>query len=315
MLGEGIETGIIVLGAAISGASFALSGISWWCQKKARERIVASALQARPQEFSQIYVLGIHRHVVSFLQSQSRVVSLKPDRALRLVSPLRWGVGSFSACVTKTGLASTVTEQGYLQMRAYLGLSGFLSGLLIGSIFSIEFAFIAAISGALFGWSEPLRALRQQRDVRKSELEHHLSEMIEVVCLGLRSGLSFERSFELYHSFFRTLLARECAIAQQVWSTGLSTREEALRKLAASYDSPLFFRIMENIVRSLRFGSSLVSDLEASALEARANYKAQMQEKVAKAPIKMMIPTAALILPAMLLLVLGPVLLEMTQGF
>ena len=33
------------------------------------------------------------------------------------------------------------------------------------------------------------------------------------------------------------------------------------------------------------------------------------------APVKMMMPTGALILPAMLLLVLGPVLLELANGF
>lgn len=36
---------------------------------------------------------------------------------------------------------------------------------------------------------------------------------------------------------------------------------------------------------------------------------------MAKAPVKMMMPTGALILPAMLLLVLGPVLLELANGF
>ena len=42
--------------------------------------------------------------------------------------------------------------------------------------------------------------------------------------------------------------------------------------------------------------------------------QAQVEERVAKAPVKMMIPTGTLILPAMLLLVLGPVLLELMEG-
>ena len=71
---------------------------------------------------------------------------------------------------------------------------------------------------------------------------------------------------------------------------------------------------MERIVRSLRFGSTLAPDLEAAASEARARHRAQVEERVAKAPVKMMVPTGALILPAMLILVLGPVLLELMQG-
>ena len=54
---------------------------------------------------------------------------------------------------------------------------------------------------------------------------------------------------------------------------------------------------------------------EGAALEAGSGYKARRQEAVAKAPVKMMVPTGVLILPAMLMLVLGPVLLELAGGF
>lgn len=154
---------------------------------------------------------------------------------------------------------------------------------------------------------------RAQRE-RADGLESDLSEMLEVVALGLRSGLSFDRGFALYGSHFDSDLARACVGAQHAWSLGLTNREDALRDLAASYDSPLFARVVENMVRSLRFGSSLAEGLESAAAEARAVHRAQVEERVAKAPVKMMVPTGTLILPAMLLLVLGPVLLELMEG-
>lgn len=140
-------------------------------------------------------------------------------------------------------------------------------------------------------------------------------EMLEVVALGLRSGLSFDRSLQLYAEHFDTLLSRSCASTQRQWSLGLVTREQALRDLAATFDSPLFARVVENVVRSLRFGSSLAESLEAAAAEARTQFRSRKQEQVAKASVKMMVPTGALMLPAMLLLVLGPVLLELMEGF
>ena len=69
------------------------------------------------------------------------------------------------------------------------------------------------------------------------------------------------------------------------------------------------------MIRSLHFGTSLAESLESAAQEARGDYKAKREEQVAKAPVKMMLPTGTLILPAMLLLVLGPVLLELMEGF
>ena len=141
-----------------------------------------------------------------------------------------------------------------------------------------------------------------------------MSEMLEVVALGVRSGLSFDRSLQLYTGHFDDGLARECAAAQRSWEAGLATRQDALRALAQGYDNPLFSRTVSAIIRSLRFGTSLGEVLEQSTEQARAARKAQVEERVAKAPVKMMIPTGTLILPAMLLLVLGPVLLELMEG-
>ena len=92
-------------------------------------------------------------------------------------------------------------------------------------------------------------------------------------------------------------------------------REQSLRQLAASYDSKLLSRVIESMVRSLRFGVSVAAVLDEASHEARGLYKARVEEQVAKAPVKMMLPVGTLILPAMLLLILGPVLLELMDGF
>ena len=91
--------------------------------------------------------------------------------------------------------------------------------------------------------------------------------------------------------------------------------KEALRQLAASYECDQLARVVDSMVRSLRFGSALADILEEAAAQSRATYRTALEERVAKAPVKMMVPTGALILPAMLLLVMGPILLELAGGF
>ncbi|RDB62028.1 type II secretion system protein [Gordonibacter sp. 28C] len=215
----------------------------------------------------------------------------------------------------KAGIASEVSLEGYRESRARLALALALAGALVGAVLSNEFALLLGAGGLLAGAAAPRWAVRDAERRRAREVERHLSEMLEVTALGLRSGLSFDRSFELYGGHFATPLAQACLSARRRWSLGLSTRDEALRDLAASYDSEALARVVENAVRSLRFGSSLAESLEAAASEARAEHRARMEERAAKAPVKMMMPTGALILPAMLLLVLGPVLLELANGF
>ncbi|MDO4842722.1 MAG: type II secretion system F family protein, partial [Phoenicibacter congonensis] len=185
---------------------------------------------------------------------------------------------------------------------------------LVGMVFSTELSVIGFILGAVAGFREPRSAVKKIVKKRASELEQHLPEMLEILCIGVRSGLSFDRSCDLYVGNFDTILSFEISRAKELWLSGIQSREEALRDIAASYDSLLFSRTIEGLVRTLKLGTSLSEGLMSSAKEARAVYKANREEIVRKAPIKMMIPTGTLILPAMLLLVMGPVLLELIGG-
>lgn len=258
---------------------------------------------------------GIVAGVIRFLHKQSMLISLKPRTTFFTKGIWRIGTGRNEVLMMKAGLKTHITQQGFCHARALLCLAGLCAGALLGAVISDLLMVVGGLSGATVGWRLPRWALDQEIGLRKEELESHLSEMLEVTSLGLRSGLSFDQSFGLYHQHFKTSLGRESASTQQQWQLGLTSREDALREFARTYDSPLFSRVIENIIRSLRFGTSLADSFDSAALEARLLHKAQREEEVAKAPVKMLVPTAALILPAMLLLVLGPVLLDMMQGF
>ncbi len=213
------------------------------------------------------------------------------------------------------GCAKDVTVSAYCEARTRLAIVGALAGALAGVLFSFELAVLLGIAGALIGLTALSRDVDAARKERAVGAERHLSEMLEVVALGLRSGLTFDCSFELYGAHFENEFACSCAKTYRRWSLGLTTREEALRDLAASYDCDGLSRVVDSIVRSLRFGSALADILEEAALQSRATYRTALEERVAKAPVKMMLPTGTLILPAMLLLVMGPILLELAGGF
>lgn len=265
---------------------------------------------------------GVSGAIVRYATELSRRLTHKTTRSLAKYlcsGPLqrfgRRGDVWFSEHARKAGLAVEVSHAGFREAGVRLALVGAAVGGLIGVVLSNELAALLGFLGLVGGAVSPRWAVRVAEARRTAEVERHLSEMLEVIALGLRSGLSFDRSFELYAQYFSSPFAGACGSVQRRWSLGLSTRDEALRSLAASYGSDQLTRVIENIVRSLRFGSSLAEGLEAAAVEARAEYRARMEEKVARAPVKMMMPTGALILPAMLLLVLGPVLLDLGGGF
>ena len=213
------------------------------------------------------------------------------------------------------GCSKDVSVSAYCEARTRLTIGGMLAGAAVGIVFSGEMALLLGVAGGLFGRTALNREVNAVCRDRAVGAERHLSEMLEVVALGLRSGLTFDRSFELYGSHFENEFAQSCAKTYRRWSLGLTTREEALRELAASYDCDGLSRVTDSIVRSLRFGSALADILEEAASQSRSAYRTALEERVAKAPVKMMLPTGTLILPAMLLLVMGPILLELAGGF
>jgi len=228
-----------------------------------------------------------------------------------------WGLGLKDAerMLARAGLSGSATLEGLRVARIQTTAAGVLAGALVGAVFSTGFALILSFAGLVCGYMLVVRALKSRADARNADMERHLSQMVEVVVLGLRSGLSFERSFSLYPRYFDTELGRSMLRVTRQWNAGLASREDALRLLEAEYDSPLLSRVVGSMVRSLRFGTSTADSLEAAAVEAREVHRSRMEEKVAKVAVKMMLPVGTLILPAMLLLVLGPVMLELMQGF
>lgn len=214
----------------------------------------------------------------------------------------------------KAGLESSLTVSGFESARACLSAAYLAIGLLVGVVFSLELSALLGAGGGVAGWFALPRALKCEAALRRERLGPQLAEMCEVVALGLRSGLSFDHAFSLYCEYFESGFARDCAQARRQWTLGLVPRDRALRGLSDSYDSPMLSRIVEGMVRSLRFGTSLAETLESAAAEARSVHKAEVEERVAKAPVKMLIPVGALILPAMLIFVLGPIMIDLMEG-
>ena len=213
------------------------------------------------------------------------------------------------------GCDKRITVSAYCEARTRLTFLGAAACAVFGALFSLELALVMGLLGAVTCRMLPLLSLKRLARERAAVAELHLSEMLEVVALGLRSGMTFDRSFALYGAYFSNEFAHSCVRAYRRWSLGLASREEALRDLASSYDCDQLSRVVESILRSLRFGSALAGILEETSSQSRAVYRARLEEKVAKAPVKMMLPTGTLILPAMLLMVMGPVLLELAGGF
>ncbi len=171
------------------------------------------------------------------------------------------------------------------------------------------------LAGAAGGASRGLRAVRERRERadRKARCLSELPELIDVVVLGLSVGVSFDASLRMYCSRNRTMLSELLGDAMRSWRLGIATRREALAKVSAELGVGAFDAFVETVTESLDFGSPLVESLVNQAESVRRQRRMSLEEQVEKAPVKMLIPTGTLVLPAMLLAILGPLLASLAS--
>lgn len=306
-----IVTCALISGFA-SGAILGGYGFEWYTSAK-RQRIIREGMG--PESLARSMSLsfeskGLQAQVLEFAIRNSK---MRPDKSSsHLLSAARWDRNE--KLVLRAGLADAITKEGFAYTRLVCSLAGVVGGFLIGCLFSTMLSVIFLVIGSAWGWVLLPRALKSEGQWRCYVAEKDLSQMIEVVILGLKSGMTFDRALSLFHENFSGSLSSSLALAQSQWAHGLIERNEGLREVARSYESMLFERFAENVIRSLRFGTSLAENLSVLATEARVVRKAKMEEKVAKAPVKMLLPVGTLILPAMLILILGPIMLDLIQG-
>ena len=73
-------------------------------------------------------------------------------------------------------------------------------------------------------------------------------------------------------------------------------------------------RLAVSLGRSQRLGTSVGSTLRSVAEDLRADRRARAEEAARRAPVKMLFPLVFLILPAFLLLTVGPVVLATVRS-
>ncbi len=134
------------------------------------------------------------------------------------------------------------------------------------------------------------------------------SEMIDLICLGLSAGLSFDASLSLYCRERNSRLARRMEQACMSWQIGMQTREEALMDVAADLELRALESFATAVTQALTLGAPLASTLSAQSAECRAAHRAEVERNIERAPVKILIPTGTLILPALLLSIIGPLL-------
>ena len=150
-------------------------------------------------------------------------------------------------------------------------------------------------------------SMKSGEDGERSSLSD-VSEMTDIVRLGLLAGLSFDAALDMYCANKTGLLSRSLARARMCWQTGMASREDALAEVARVTHVRQLESFAAAVGQAHVLGAPLADTLARQGIEMPSAHRADVERQIERAPVKLLVPTGTLILPALLLSILGPLL-------
>jgi tight adherence protein C len=146
---------------------------------------------------------------------------------------------------------------------------------------------------------------RRRRDAVDLEIVDALGEMV----MGVEAGLTLEAVMRLYAERHSTPLATECATLLDRISLGAS-RDTALAEFVERTPTEGIRMFVAAVRQNQRIGAPLGAVLRQQAATARRRRRQAIEERSATLAMKMVFPTVFCILPALMVVVVGPALVR-----
>ena len=254
---------------------------------------------------------GLKSTVGSSVASLGRLMPLgEEDRQKIAVSLQRAGYRSSNAVATMLGIkfACLITGlvAGLIALTPTLpGILGLLAGLIGG-----------VLAGVLLNVA-PEMVLGRLATNRLRRIDAGLAETFDLLVVCLESGLTFDRALKRTVDNLKTFqpdLAQEFGQAVLDMSVHGRTREDALGRLAGRLDSQNFKDLATTVAQSERHGTPLADALRKLASSVRVEAISRVQEKMARLPTLLIVPSIACILPGIMVIVGGPAFVQLTES-
>lgn len=206
----------------------------------------------------------------------------------------------------------------FLSSRILFGLG--LGGLMLfvftlsptASIFSLTSLLI--IGGVtLAGFFLPTLMLERSISRRKREVRNAMPDALDLLTICVEAGLGFDAAMKKVTEKWDNELSRAFARVLQEIQLG-KLRREALRDMADRLGIPEMDSFIAAIIQSEQLGVSMARVLRVQSDGMRIKRRQRAEENAQKAPIKMLLPMALLIFPTILLILLGPAVLQIMRS-
>jgi pilus assembly protein TadC len=211
------------------------------------------------------------------------------------------------------GIASADRQLAFLALHATLTAGGAFAAAWIAAanFTSPASLFLAGAIGALVGWWLPRSWLDWKRSQRRLEIVTDFPVMLDLLQISMQGGMGLSAAWAAVAG---SLEGAGDALAEEMRRIDLEVGfgEGWSRALSAASDRTgvAEFRSLGSLLgQTDRFGTEVTQMIQVLSDSLRHEELQGLEERAHQASIKMLFPLAAMLLPATLLLIIGPLLL------
>jgi tight adherence protein C len=220
------------------------------------------------------------------------------------------------ADLLKAGLTGTVRAEEFVAVQAgtvMLGIAVGLIGLVSGAV-SVKMGLALLFILPMIGGLVPSYWLRHRIKVRRDRVTNDLPDLLDLMCISVAAGLGLEQAMQVSCARFESPVCDELRLTLREMELGLS-RHDALEnmKLRTDIDDLVTFAVVLSQADAL--GLPIGRVLQAQADEMRDKRRQRARERAAKVPVKILFPLALCFLPAIMIIVLGPIVGPIKHAF
>jgi tight adherence protein C len=220
------------------------------------------------------------------------------------------------ADLLKAGLTGSVRAEEYVAIQVGSVLLGFGAGLIaiVSGVVGVKMGLAILIGLPMIGGLAPRYWLRRRIKNRRERVTNDLPDVLDLMTISVAAGLGLEQAMQVSCARFESPVSDELRLTLREMELGLS-RHDALEnlKLRTDIDDLVTFAVVLSQADAL--GLPIGRVLQAQADEMRDKRRQRAREKAAKVPVKILFPLALCFLPAILIVVLGPIVGPIKHAF
>ncbi|HEY8656426.1 MAG TPA: type II secretion system F family protein [Candidatus Limnocylindria bacterium] len=217
---------------------------------------------------------------------------------------------SLTLKLKRAGMETTSSEF-FLGVKGFAAIVGAIAVSAIVNLMTSDGTqtIFGAVGGLVFGFLAPDFYLGNRAGGRGKQILDTLPDALDLLTISVEAGLGFDAALVKVTEKLKGALSEEFKRAASEQRVGKS-RQEALRGITERVEQRELATFISAIIQADQLGVSMSKVLRIQSEQMRGDRRQRAEEKAAKAPILIMLPTIGCIFPSLFIVILAPAALS-----